>query len=75
MRLSLRSLPNGTGRTTPKIIVESVEDQKVPESSNIIKKMLDPDLLTNVFFLLYAVSNFCTSIGYNVPYVYIEVSI
>ena len=37
------------------------------------KEMMDFSLLKDPVFILFAISNFCTSIGFNVPYVYIKV--
>jgi hypothetical protein len=43
-------------------------------SSNMMKHMLDVSLLKDPVFILFTLSNFCTSIGFNIPYVYIVVS-
>ncbi|KAF4529819.1 hypothetical protein B566_EDAN014747 [Ephemera danica] len=40
-------------------------------SSNMMKEMLDVSLLKDPIFVLFTASNFCTSIGFNIPYVYI----
>lgn len=46
-----------------------------PDAVSIIGEMLDFSLFKDPIFLIFALSNFCTSIGFNVPYVYILVSI
>lgn len=43
-------------------------------SYDAYKEMMDFGLLKDPVFILFTVSNFCTSIGFNVPYVYIKVS-
>jgi hypothetical protein len=43
-------------------------------SSSTLKEMLDFSVLKNPVFILFTVSNFCTSVGFNIPYVYIVVS-
>ncbi len=44
------------------------------ESSRALRQMLDLSLLRNAIFIMFAASNFLTSIGFNVPYVYTVVS-
>ena len=44
------------------------------EASNAFKEMMDFSLLKDVIFIMFAISNFLTSIGFNVPYVYTAVS-
>lgn len=41
------------------------------ETRDTLKEMLDFSLFKDVIFLLFTLSNFLTSIGFNVPYVYI----
>jgi hypothetical protein len=43
------------------------------ESYDAYKEMMDFGLLKDPVFILFTISNFCTSIGFNVPYVYIKV--
>ncbi|XP_075212745.1 monocarboxylate transporter 1 isoform X2 [Lycorma delicatula] len=43
------------------------------DSMNTLKEMLDLSLLKDPIFIIFTVSNFCTSIGFYVPYVYIVV--
>lgn len=43
------------------------------ESYDAYVEMMDFSLLKDPVFLLFTLSNFCTSIGFNVPYVYIKV--
>lgn len=40
------------------------------EATRAFKEMMDLSLLKDVVFLMFAVSNFLTSIGFNAPYVY-----
>lgn len=42
------------------------------ESYDAYKEMMDFGLLKDPVFILFTISNFCTSIGFNVPYVYIK---
>merc|ERR1711970_1550153 len=41
-----------------------------PKQAKAFKQMLDLSLLKDSIFVMYAVSNFLTSIGFNVPYVF-----
>lgn len=41
------------------------------DTKDMLMEMLDFSLLRDPIFVLFTVSNFCTSIGFNVPYVYI----
>ena len=43
------------------------------EASKAFKEMMDFSLLKDGIFIMFAVSNFLTSIGFNVPYVYTSV--
>ena len=45
------------------------------ESAETFQQMLDLSLLKDPIFIMFAVSNFLTSIGFNVPYVYTVVSL
>ena len=40
----------------------------------ILQKMMDLSLFKDPIFMMYATSNFLTSIGFNVPYVFTVVS-
>lgn len=42
-----------------------------PEMRDAIRQMLDFSLLKDVIFLLFTISNICTSIGFNMPYIYL----
>ncbi|KAL1124162.1 hypothetical protein AAG570_001932 [Ranatra chinensis] len=42
-----------------------------PETADGFREMLDLSLLKDPIFIIFTISNFCTSIGFNVPYVYI----
>jgi len=59
-----------------KIILDEEEgDQETicclsAEASKGLKQMVDIGLLKNLVFIMFVVSNFLTSIGFNVPYVY-----
>ena len=44
------------------------------ESAGAFQQMMDLSLLRDSIFIMFAVSNFLTSIGFNVPYVYTVVS-
>jgi hypothetical protein len=44
------------------------------ETRDTLTEMLDFSLLKDPIFILFTVSNFCTSIGFNIPYVYLVVS-
>lgn len=43
------------------------------ESCGSYKKLMDLSLFRDPVFVLFALSNFCTSIGLNIPYVYMKV--
>ena len=43
-------------------------------ASKAFKQMMDFSLLKDGIFIMFAFSNFLTSIGFNVPYVYLVVS-
>jgi hypothetical protein len=45
------------------------------ETRDTLSEMLDFSLLRDPIFILFTVSNFFTSIGFNIPYVYLVVSI
>ena len=45
------------------------------ESYHAYMEMMDFSLFKDPVFILFTVSNFCTSIGFNVPYVYIKVNL
>ncbi|XP_011306062.1 monocarboxylate transporter 12-B [Fopius arisanus] len=66
LRGSLSSLPNG---------IEEKQGQnnnsKQTKPLSAFQQMLQLSLLKDPVFLLFVFSNFCTSIGFNVPYVYI----
>lgn len=42
-----------------------------PETKETMKEMLDFSLFTDVIFILFTISNFLTSIGFNIPYVFL----
>jgi MFS transporter, MCT family, solute carrier family 16 (monocarboxylic acid transporters), member 14 len=44
-------------------------------NTKTLKTMMDFSVLKNPVFILFTVSNFCTSVGFNIPYVYISVSV
>lgn len=41
------------------------------EARETLSEMLDFSILKDPIFILFIISNFCTSIGFNIPYVYI----
>lgn len=41
------------------------------ETRDTLREMLDLSLLNDPIFVVFTISNFCTSIGFSVPYVYI----
>uniref|UniRef100_T1GDJ5 Major facilitator superfamily (MFS) profile domain-containing protein n=1 Tax=Megaselia scalaris TaxID=36166 RepID=T1GDJ5_MEGSC len=42
-----------------------------PETRDTFDEMMDFELFKDWVFIIFVVSNFCTSIGFNVPYVYL----
>jgi len=62
---------------TPDDSSENLEQKKIccckcsPELYEALRTMMDFSILRNPIFLFFAISNFFTSIGYNVPYVYL----
>ena len=44
------------------------------EATKAFKEMMDLSLMNDAVFIMFAISNFLTSIGFNVPYVYTVVS-
>jgi hypothetical protein len=44
------------------------------ETRDTLREMLDFSLLKDPIFIVFTVSNFCTSVGFNIPYVYLVVS-
>lgn len=65
--------------STRRYSIEQPEEEKVticgivcsPETKDTLREMLDFSLFKDVIFLLFILSNFLTSIGFNIPYVYI----
>jgi hypothetical protein len=58
---------------------ESTEDKTTclnlsDDTKQTLREMLDMELLRDPIFILFTISNIFTSIGFNVPYVYIVVS-
>ncbi|KAK6622975.1 hypothetical protein RUM43_008827 [Polyplax serrata] len=75
MRLSTEKPPDkqllshGENRRKPKKLCGCIPcPNKVPDT---LTEMLDFSLLKDPIFILFTVSNFFTSIGFNIPYVYI----
>ena len=69
---SIKSLPNGTAHKQ----TENFECLPYAEETmGILHQMLELSLLKDPVFLLFTLSNFCTSIGFNIPYVYLVVRI
>ncbi|XP_076277714.1 monocarboxylate transporter 12-like isoform X2 [Lasioglossum baleicum] len=68
IRGSLQNLPNSMehAKSDGKIPNGNCEDNTVN-----FNKILDISILKDPVFILFTFSNFCTSIGFNVPYVYV----
>ena len=55
----------------PETETESAVRRKItPKRIAILQKMMDFSLFKDPIFMMYATSNFLTSIGFNVPYVF-----
>ena len=55
----------------PETETESAVSRKItPKRIAILQKMMDFSLFKDPIFMMYATSNFLTSIGFNVPYVF-----
>ena len=70
-RRSMRKIATETGQLSrgeenAKICCCTVSDK----NARVLSEMVDFSLFRDPIFLMYAVSNFLTSIGFNVPYVY-----
>jgi len=70
-RRSMRKIATETGQLSrgeenAKICCCNVSDK----NARVFRQMVDFSLFKDPIFLMYAVSNFLTSIGFNVPYVY-----
>ncbi|XP_015607738.1 monocarboxylate transporter 12 [Cephus cinctus] len=63
---SSRSLPNGPVKQDNFECLPYAE-----ETLDILHEMLELSLLKDPVFILFTLSNFCTSIGFNIPYVYL----
>ncbi|XP_065343615.1 monocarboxylate transporter 12-B [Cloeon dipterum] len=63
--------PTPVREAQPVVAVESAEN-RCCGMSDTMKEMLDFSVLKNPVFILFTVSNFCTSVGFNIPYVYIK---
>ncbi|KAJ6637586.1 Monocarboxylate transporter 5 [Pseudolycoriella hygida] len=50
---------------------EEVENKCCPGEAGVICDMLNLHLFSDPIFVIFTVSNFCTSIGFNVPFVYL----
>merc|ERR1719309_1642168 len=70
-RRSMRKIATETGQLS-----RGEEETKVlccnvsSKNARVFQQMVDFSLFKDPIFLMYAVSNFFTSIGFNVPYVY-----
>ncbi|KAL4220520.1 Mct1p [Mactra antiquata] len=68
---SLTSIPGGGAQDT-------VEKKKLccfnisADVYDSLKQMCDLSLLKDVIFLMFVVSNFCTSIGFNMPFIFLN---
>ncbi|XP_057325967.1 monocarboxylate transporter 12 [Microplitis mediator] len=68
VRGSVMSLPNGAQYKSSETVKCA---PYVEKSFGILRQMLDLSLLKDPVFLIFVISNFCTSIGFNIPYVYL----
>lgn len=67
-KMSLRSLPSvKSSQDFEKNECTTTNNEKV----SILQRMLDISLLKDPIFILFVISNFCTSIGFNAPYVFL----
>ncbi|KAL5280247.1 Mct1 family protein [Megaselia abdita] len=64
---SLRRTSNGESQRQCKILGVHCSQ----ETRDTFEEMMNFELFNDVVFIIFVVSNFCTSIGFNVPYVYI----
>lgn len=55
--------------------VTEADEESSSEFKKVFKAMMDLSILKDPIFLFFAFSNFFTSIGYNVPYIYLVVSV
>jgi hypothetical protein len=70
-------------KPSPRVVVPTVDVEDAGCCANLVSadtkemmhEMLDISLFKDPIFILFVVSNFCTSIGFNIPYVYVVVSI
>lgn len=70
-RTSLSKLRSTTPDTTRYAYTKQTESESsVSAFESALKQMLDVSLLTDPVFILFALSNFLTSIGFYIPYVY-----
>lgn len=65
-----------SARVSNKVEIKKTETNSTlpsqPEKkTDVLREVLEASLLKNPVFILFTVSNFCTSIGFNVPYVYL----
>ncbi|XP_069179895.1 monocarboxylate transporter 12 [Procambarus clarkii] len=71
-RASMARLPNN--EETPSEVENAKVCGCVPcsrETRDAMNSLMDWGLLTDGIFILFAISNFCTSIGFNAPYIFI----
>ncbi|XP_035742954.1 monocarboxylate transporter 12-B-like isoform X1 [Vespa mandarinia] len=54
-------------RTENNMALPSKSEKKI----HVLQEIMDTSLLKNPLFIIFTLSNFCTSIGFNVPYVYL----
>ncbi|XP_021960275.1 monocarboxylate transporter 1 [Folsomia candida] len=78
VKLSAQLFPSNGNlpmQTEKKAVYGETEDvtdaEEMSEFKKVFKAMMDLSLLKNPIFLFFAFSNFFTSIGYNVPYIYL----
>lgn len=66
---SVQSIPESVGEEEEWFLLRCLNLS--PVMSDAIHQMLDFSLLKDVIFVIFVISNFCTSIGFNMPYIYL----
>ncbi len=51
--------------------LQELAEKCCPGEAGVICEMLNLHLFTDPIFVIFTVSNFCTSVGFNVPFVYL----
>jgi predicted MFS family arabinose efflux permease len=66
---SVQSIPESVGEEKEWFLLRCLNLS--PVMKDAIHQMLDFSLLKDVIFVIFVISNFCTSIGFNMPYIYL----